>query len=53
MKKKKNSRNMALIDTKTFLDMKNKGWLTRQKIIINYGKIKMLHNKRLVLKVLG
>ena len=53
IKKKKNSNNMVMIDMKTFLNINDKTWLTIEIIIIKCGKIKTLHNKRLVLKVLG
>ena len=37
--KEKNS-NMVANDIKTFLNIKIKGWLTVEKIIIKFGKIK-------------
>ena len=42
---------MVMNDIKTFLKMKNKGWLTMEKIVMKFGE--MLGNKRLVQKMLG
>ena len=50
-KKRKKSGNMVANDIKTFLNMKNKDWMSMEKNI-KCGKIKTLHNKTFVLKLL-
>lgn len=47
----KKSSSMVMNDIKTLLKMKNKGWLTMEKIVMKFGE--MLGNKRLVQKMLG
>ena len=52
-KKKKKSSNRVANDINILLKMKNKDWLTPKKINVKCGEIKTLHNKGLVLKMLG
>ena len=49
---RKKSNNMVGNDKKILLKMKNNGWLSIEKDL-KREKIQALHNKRLVLKVLG
>ena len=48
---KEKSCNMVVINIKTSLNLKNRGWLTIEKTISKRGK--MLCNKKIVQKVLG
>ena len=42
-KRKTKSENMVASNIKIFLKMKNKGWLSIEKNVMKYGKVKPLH----------